>query len=180
MEEEFPSPHEQSCFHPWKARFLVGLAMIVLSFVGLILTSLSDGGAEMYWKIVTPIFAILSIWLSCYLRKKGSSFSLATLVREIFHWIAMLLGVFLYCFFVKTGAMGKAAADIAILTTLAVTLFIAGIYIEPSFIFIGVAMGLFAAGVAYMKTYLYTVLLPIAALAIGVLFLFAYFKRKKD
>ena len=179
MDEEFPAHQEHISSHPWKARFVVGIIMIVLSFVGLILSNLSDGGAEMYWKIVTPLFAILSIWLSCYLRRKGNSFSLATLVREVFHLIAMLLAVFLFCLFVKTGTMGKFAADIAILTTLALTLFIAGIYIEPSFIFIGIAMGLFSAGASYMAAYLYTALLPIAVLAIIILFVFAYFKRKK-
>lgn len=164
--------------HPWKARFIVGLIMIVLAFVGLVLSNLSEKVSWEYWRASSAVFAILSIWLSWYVRRRAHSFSLGTLVREIFHWVALLLGVLLLSLFVKVGIMGRFEAGIAILTILSIVLFLAGIYIDPSFVLLGIILGLFSAGAAYMASYLYTVILPFAILAVGILFLFAYFKKK--
>ena len=178
IEREHDHHEEHHASHPWKARFIVGFIMIVVAFVGLVLSNLSEKISWEYWRITAALFAVLSIWLSAYLRKKTDSFSFTTIVREIFHWIALILGVLLFSLFVKVGIMGRFEAGIAILTTLSLVLFLAGIYIDPSFIVIGIILGLFSAGAAYMASYLYTIILPFAILAIGVLFLFVYFKRK--
>jgi hypothetical protein len=69
-------------------------------------------------------------------------------------------------------------ASLSLLTTLSVVLFIAGITVEPSFIFTSVSVALFSAGSAYVQSYLYKVLLPIAIASILILFLFAYFRKK--
>lgn len=165
--------------HPWKARFIVGLIMIILSFVGLVLSDIWQNGAWNYWRVVAPVFAIMCIWLSWYLRKKQHSFSFTKLWHEILHWVALAMAVFLFSLFVGTGLMGRFEAGLAVLTVLALTLFIGGIYIEPSFMLIGIVLGLFAAGAAYMAAYLYSVMLPVTLVAVGILFLFVYFKRKK-
>lgn len=170
--------HHES--HPWKARFIVGLIMIILAFVGLVVSNLSEKISWDYWRISAGLFAILSIWLSAYLRKKTDSFSLITIFRETFHWVTLILGVLLFSLFVKVGIMGRFEAGIAILTMLSMILFLAGIYIDPSFLFTGIILGFFSAGAAYMASYLYTVILPFAILAIGVLFLFVYFKRNHN
>jgi MFS family permease len=170
--------HEHHASHPWKARFIVGFIMIVIAFVGLVCSNLSEKISWEYWRIAALLFAVLSIWLSAYLRKKTDSFSFTTIVREIFHWITMILGVLVFSLFVKVGIMGRFEAGIAILTTLAMVIFLAGIYIDPSFIVIGIILGAFSVGAAYLASYLYTIILPITILAIGVLFLFVYFKRK--
>jgi hypothetical protein len=175
---EDTSPEHQAA-HPWKARFIVGLIMIILSFVGLVFSSFSQNAAWVYWRIAGGLFAILSIWLSWYLRKKTASFGIGTLFREIFHWVALILGILLFSLFVEVGMMGKFEAGIAILTILSMTLFIAGVYIDPSFILIGTALGLFAAGSAYLASYLYKVMLPVAILSVILLFLFVYFKKNR-
>lgn len=176
-ENHHDEPHIAS--HPWRARFIVGLIMIILSFAGLVLSDLWQDGAWNYWRIVTPVFALMCIWLSWYLRRKQHSFSLTKLWQEILHWLALLLTVFLFSLFVKTGIMGRFEAGLAILTVLALTIFVGGIFIEPSFMLIGVVLGLFSAGAAYMAAYLYTVMLPVTVIAVGLLFLFVYFKKKK-
>lgn len=178
-DEEQPNDTIHDAGHPWRARFIVGLIMIILSFIGLVLSDLWQDGAWNYWRIVAPVFAIMCIWLSWYLRKKEHSFGFTKLWHEILHWIALIMAVFLFSLFVTTGIMGRFEAGLAILTVLALTIFVGGIYIEPSFMLIGIVLGLFAAGAAYMAAYLYTVMLPVTVIAVGLLFLFVYFKKKK-
>ena len=74
--------------------------------------------------------------------------------------------------------MGTFAAELSIVTMLAFTLLIAGIYIEPSLLITGVVLALFALGAAYLHLYLYTILLPIAIISIALLLLLAYYTKK--
>jgi hypothetical protein len=166
--------------HPWKTRFIIGLLIILISFVGLVVSSFSQNAAWDYWRIAAIVFAVLSLFLSWYVKKASHLFTWKKLFQELLHWVALLLGVFLFSLFVDAGMMGKFEAGISILTILAITLFIAGVYIDTSFFLSGIALGLFSAGSAYLAFYLYKVMLPIAVLAIILLFLLVYFKRARS
>ena len=163
--------------HPWKARFIVGMIMVCLSFVGLVVTDLWKNGAWNYWRFVAPVYAAMCLWLSWYLRKKQHSISFSKLWHEIAHWIALILAVFLFSIYTEMGLMGRFESGLAILTLLALTIFLGGIYIEPSFLIIGLLLGLFSAGAAFMAAYLYTVMLPIALGTVALLFYMAFRKR---
>lgn len=177
-EDPFEKPPVENSFHPWKARFLAGLTMIVLSFIGLVLSNIWPNDAWNYWRVLAVLFGVLCIFLSIYLRKKEHSFSFVKLSQEILHFLTLLFSVFLLSLFVKTGMMGRFQASLAILTATSLIIFLAGIYIESSFLLIGIALGLFSIGSAYLTFYLYTIMLPIALLAIGGLFLLVYLKKK--
>jgi len=177
MEENTPVPSPQNLY-PWKARFVIGTLLISLAFIGLVLTDLWQKHAWLYWRATSVVSALLCIWLSWHLRRRSHSFSFTSLVRELFLWAAFVAAVFLLAFFVKIGVMGKFAAELSIITLLAFTLLIAGIYIEPSLLLTGFVLALFAVGASYLHIYLYTILLPIALVSIGLLLLLAYYTKK--
>jgi MFS family permease len=170
------SPKKES--HPWKARFIVGLVIIVFSFLGLIISSLWESKAWDYWRICISILAITSLGLSLYLRKNHRSFSYLKIWQECLIWLPLFVSGAIFSLFVFTNLMTTYQASLSLLTTLSVVLFIAGITVEPSFIFTSVCVALFSAGSAYVQSYLYKVLLPIAIASILILFLFAYFRKK--
>lgn len=164
--------------YPWKARFIVGTLIITLSFFGLVLTDLWQKTSWIYWRSTAVASALLCLWLSWHLRNQFHSFSFTSLIREVFLWLAFIGSVFLLSFFVKVGVMGTFAAELSIVTLLAFTLLVAGIYIEPSLLVTGVVLALFALGAAYLHLYLYTILLPIALVSIALLLLLAYYTKK--
>lgn len=176
-EDKNDSPHIPS--HPWRARFIVSLIMIVISFVGLVVTDIWRSGAWNYWRIASPIFALLSIGLSWYLRKKEHSISLMKLWHEILHWVTLILAVFLFSVYTDMGIMGRFESGLAILTLLATTIFLAGIYFEYTFLVIGVLLGFFAFSAAFLTTYIYTIMLPVALGALALSLWIATRKKKK-
>ncbi|MEI8300254.1 MAG: hypothetical protein WCG10_01400 [Chlamydiota bacterium] len=177
MDEESES-QQPRLLYPWKARFIVGTLIIILSFFGLVLTDLWQKTSWIYWRATAITSALLCLWLSWHLRKEFHSFSFTSLIRECFLWIAFLGSIFLLSLFVKVGVMGTFAAELSIVTMLAFTLLIAGIYIEPSLLITGIVLALFALGAAYLHLYLYTILLPIAVVSIALLLLLAYYTKK--
>ncbi|MDN3507920.1 MAG: hypothetical protein P0S94_03250 [Simkaniaceae bacterium] len=165
--------------HPWRARLIVAVSMMLLSFIGLIVTDVWQKGAWIYWTTLTPILAISCLWLSWYLRKKEHSLSLVNIWHEILHWAALVAAVFLIATFVKMGVLGRFEAGLVIITMLALTTFIAGIYIESSFAIIGIAMGFFAIGGALAQEYLYYMMIPVLLVLIGTIFWIVHRMKKK-
>jgi len=158
--------------HHWKMRLLIGIIMLGLAFVGLIASDLRQNGAWNYWRIMVPIYALLCLFLSWYLRKRKHAVSPVTVWHELVQWAGLALSVYLVSIFVKIGLLGRFEAGLVVLTLLSLTIFIAGIYVETTFILIGVLLGLFAAGAALLAAYLYTVMLPLT-LVVAVLLVWA-------
>jgi len=155
--------------HPWIARSIVGSTMILLSLIGLIASDISHDGAWTYWRIMAPVFALICISFSFYLRKKHQHVSLVKIWHEILHWLSLVGAIFLISSFVSMGIMGRFVASLTILVILGVTTFIAGIYIESSYLIVGIALGLCAAAAAFIQEYVYTIMLPCSLVLIGVI-----------
>lgn len=154
-----------SCRHPWIARIAVALTMIVLSFIGLIITDIRQESGWLYWRFITPLLAVLALWLSWYLKKEKHPLYPLSLWHEILHWTGLLASVLLLSFFVHIGVMGRLEAALATLTLLSQAVFLAGIYIERTFLYIGIILGLFTLAVAFLEEYLYAIAIPIFVLA---------------
>lgn len=166
--------------HPWKARLGVGIAMLILAFIGMVFTDVRTGGGWDYWKWVVPVYALLALWLSWYLRKDRTVLSPITLGHELLHWVGLIASVFLVSFFVHTGIISRFIAGIFDLTLLSLAIFLAGIYIETTFLFIGIVLGAFAALSGVVVQYLYAVILPILVAGIIVTAITVWITHKKS
>lgn len=157
-------------------RLMIGLIMLGLSFVGLIVSDIRQNGAWNYWRVMVPLFAVLCLFLSWYLRHKQRLISPTTIWHELLQWFGLALSVYLISVFVKIGLMGRFEAGLVVLTLLSLNIFITGIYVEATFFIIGIVLGLFALAAAVMAEYLYTIMLPIT---IGVAILLIWIARKR-
>lgn len=164
--------------HPWRARLIVGLVMLVLAFFGLVVTDLWKNGAWDYWRYVSPLFALLSLWLSWNMRRGGVKEHATTIWHEGAQWLGLIGAVWLVSGFVDLGLVGRFEASMQVLVLLALTVFTNGIYTEHSFIVIGIVLGLLAAVVALVNEYLFAVMVPV--IIIAVIALVWLFHRKKN
>ncbi len=153
--------------HPWWARLAVAVAMLLLAFVGIIVTDLELSGGWEYWKWTIPLYAGMALWLSWYERRTKESLSAITLWHEALHWIALFFAIVLIEVYVQMGLLNRSAASLVALVLLALTIFTAGIYIESTFLLIGIILGIFAAVVAIAIKFLYAFTIP--ALIIGII-----------
>lgn len=153
-------------FSGWKVRLIVGLIMLLLGFIGLIITNAQKQGAWNYWRWIAVAYAVLSLGLSWHLKKIGWKKELITIWQEILHWTGLMLSIWLVSFVVRIGLQDRFEASLEVLILLALTTYLAGIYIEVSFIPIGLLLGLFAAGLAFFDEYLYAMVVPLTIVAI--------------
>ncbi len=155
--------------HPWAARFGVGIAMLAIAFLGIVLTDLRQTGSWEYWKWTVPLYAIMALWLSWYERRTKDTVSPITLWHEVLHWLAFFAAIVLIEIYVHMGLLNRSLASLFALTLLSLTIFTIGIYVETTFIFIGIVLGVFAAVVAVAIKFLYAFTIPALIIGIGAI-----------
>ena len=170
-------PSSEHPDHPWLARVIIGITMLILSFVGVVITNISALHAWAYWRAIPPLFGLMCLWLSWYLRRRRETVSPITIGHEILHWVGLNVAVFLVVAFVNMGLISRLIASFQILTLLSLTIYLAGIYIEVTFVPLGILLGLFALTMAYIQTYLYLLLIPVVIITAAIIYWLA--KRKK-
>lgn len=158
--------------HPWTARFVVGIIILLLTFIGLILTNMKASGAWQFWQIATIIIALLALGLSFYLKHMKAISTPALLWHEILHWLGLIGSVYIMSIYVDIGIISPFLGTLGVITLIAQAVFLAGIYIESTFLFIGIVLGLFAISIAWMETHIFLLIVPILIIAIVALGLF--------
>jgi hypothetical protein len=169
--------------HPWKARLGVGVAMLLLAFLGMVVTDVRSEGGWGYWKWMGPVYALLALWLSWYVRKQQQTISPITLGHELLHWLGVNASIFMVSFFVHLGIISRFIAGIFDLTLLSLAIFLAGVYIEPTFLFVGIILGVFAILSAVVVQYLYAVIVPVilaGAIILGIMVWISHQKNRKQ
>ncbi len=139
----------------WRVRFIVGFLMLVIAFVGMVFTNISSQGGWLYWRTMTPVYALLCIGLSLYLRHMKFSEAVATIWHEILHWFSLLVTVFLLSKLVDMGFVNHLQAGVQVLLLLTLATLLAGVYIEATFLVVGILLGLMIWMVGWLNLYLY-------------------------
>lgn len=147
--------------HPWQARLGVGITMLLLAFIGMVTTDVNATGSWEYWKWIVPVYAILALWLSWYMRRQKEVLSPITLAHEFLHWVAVIGTVFIVSYFAKLGTISRFVEGLFDLTILSLGIFLAGVYIESTFFVIGLALACFAVLSAAVIQYLYAYMIPV-------------------
>ncbi len=162
-----------------KLRLIIALIMLIFGFAGVVLTDIFKNGAWNYWQYITVIYALLSLYLSMHLKIKGFRTTLITIWHEIAHWVGLMGAIVIASYFVKMGLVGRFEVSLLTLLLLALATYLAGIYIEPTLIFIGIMLGLFAIFLTFLDAYLYNILLPLTLIVVIVLVFFIHHAHKK-
>jgi hypothetical protein len=162
-----------------KLRMVAALSMLILGFIGVIVTDITRDGAWQYWRFICIIYAFMSIVLNWHYKQKGWKTSVLTIWHEIAHWTGLIAAIFVVSYFVSIGLISRFDASMLTLLLLALATYLAGIYIETTLIFVGVLLGFFAMGIAFTAEYLYGILLPLTVVVGGLLIAFIHHAHKK-
>jgi hypothetical protein len=165
--------------HPWKAKLGVGVAMIVLAFLGIAFTDMQATAGWDFWKWIVPVYAILALWLSWYVKRKEQTISPITIWHELFHWTGVIGSIFFISYLVHLGTISRLIAGIFDLILLGLGVFLAGIYIEPALILVGLILWIFAVLTAVLVQYMYPVFISIAVAGVIIASIAVWISHKK-
>jgi hypothetical protein len=166
--------------HPWKARLIVAFIMLFLGFLGMIMTDVSSAGGWDYWKWIVFVYALLALALSWYIKRQTSVLHPTALWHELLHWIGLIATVYLVSYYAHLGVMSRFVAGLIQLTLLGFGVFLAGIYIETTFLLVGLMLGLFALISAAVSEYLYAFIIPTFLIAVAIVILIVWVSHRKS
>jgi hypothetical protein len=168
---------EEKHRHFLKLRFCISVIMLALGFLGIIITDVRKDGAWDFWRVIAILYALCSLSLSLLLHKSRARATLMTLWQELLHWVGLILAIGVVAYFVKSGIVGRFEAGLEVLTLLALATYLAGVYIEVTFIPLGCALGIFSIAIAFFSSYLYLLIIPLTLLVVlGFILLLKFHK----
>ncbi len=144
----------------WKVRLVVVLTILILSFIGIIIATINPSGSWLYWRVIVHVMAILSLWLTWYMRRNLQQGGVG-FWRVFIHWLGVLVTIYVLAALVDIGVVGNLAAGMVGMELLGLSFYLAGIYIDISYVFIGITLAVFALADAFLSTYLPILMLPL-------------------
>ena len=166
-------------FHYGKTRLLVALILMAVAFWGVMLNEIASETAWRYWKVASLFFAAVCLGLNTFLRTKENVPFFSSFFHDILHWLGFLLAVFLLSLMVDLGIIGSYVSSLVLLLLLGLCCYLAGIYQDITFVFIGIAFSCIAALLCFATMYLYPLVILICVLGVALLALFLHKKRKE-
>ena len=154
-------------------RYIPGLLDLLLEYLSWLLLLL-----DCFWQIASIIIALLALVLSFYLNGMRAVSKPALLWREMLHWLGLIGSVYIMSLYVDIGIISPFLGTLGVITLIAQAVFLAGIYIESTFLFIGIVLGLFAVSIAWMETHIFLFMVPLLIIAIVALALFMWNKHR--
>ncbi len=151
--------------HGWFHRIFVNEAilssLLILCFIGVAYTNFASVRSYHYWLWMIPVFAIASI-ISEWSRYKRHTIDGYHFIRQqVLHWSAVFLAIKVIFMLNELGRFNNDVTSLSVMITLALSTFIAGIYIGWRFLVLGLFISLATLLIAYLETYVW-VLIPIA------------------
>ena len=153
--------------------------MLVLAFINWLLIEIHQA----YWVftyLMAGIDAILSVWLVWYVQRHQATPFPGNLWHMILHWIGLVAVMYLIAVFVNRGAITPSEAALFALLVLALTLYLAGIYTDTTFMLIGIILAVLAAGTVLIKSYLWLVMIPLLIIAALIILVMVTRDRQKS
>jgi hypothetical protein len=159
-----------------KLRTAISITMLLLAFIGVVITDFTPAHAWKYWSFTTLIFAFICVSLSFLTARKYNSFPFALVGREALHWFSLIVMVYLVALFMHFGVLSDVLAGLFILTLLTLTTLLAGIHFDAMYILVGLVLAIFALVSAAFVQYFMLIAL-ITLLVAGVALVWQFKKR---
>ncbi len=144
----------------FSAEQLILVALLALSLAGIAITDFSKGYGLWYWLAMVPIFAGASIFAGWSRARRKRRTVAGILWRQVLHWSALALAVYLVYLFAATGRVSNEDAGLIALLALALTTFLAGVHFDWRLLVLGALLGIAAACAALVEKFFWLLLVP--------------------
>lgn len=135
------------------------ITMVVLGMAGAVYTDLYPAASLRYWQLMAPVFCLI-----CIASQWSRAPSLALVRRQVLHW-GVFLGVMQLLFLPPMQhSLDSDVTGIFLLVLLALSTFLAGVYLDWRFGVVGVFLGICAVLIAFLDEA--AAMISVAAIAI--------------
>ncbi|NIP37942.1 MAG: hypothetical protein GWO07_02735 [Candidatus Dadabacteria bacterium] len=148
--------------------------LIILSIIGIAVTSYSNKHVLKYWLVMVPVFAIVNIYYCWVYENKRGQKKTDVIKNQLLQWAGLLIAVLLVLLLVNYGNLKSSNAGYFIIILLSLGTYISGIQYDRRLTILAALLGL-TAGVTSVFEHIFWIVL---VLAILYSVYFIYIKRR--
>lgn len=157
-EEEFTGPSRMARF--WLKQ-LPYIAVLVLTILGVALTSIWKQPLVMYWEFLALAMGVVCIGTG-WVHATSQAVRFRMLWTQALHWVAFLVAMNIVLLPEVQRMISTNATGLALLMLLALGTFVAGVHISWHICVLGIAMALFVPAIAWLQqTALFLILMAV-------------------
>jgi hypothetical protein len=153
----------------WKIASVIAAIMVLLTLLGVALTTTGRSAAPPYWISLAPLFGVLCAATAWARHRHASGLRRNDVMRQILHWLGVAVALGLDFVVRNTGEETGQAAGLNAMLLLALGCFLAGVHLEWHFAIVGVLLCLALLIVAKAEQYVWLIFV-VGVLAVVGLF----------
>lgn len=144
------------------------IALVVLSGIGIGVTSLSPKSGFQYWLAMVPLFGAVSAFLAWVRSRARGDSPMGALRAELFHWLGAFAAIWLVFLLQTAHQLQYDSLGLVALTTLALSTFLAGVHGDWRLCGVGLLLGGIVVAGAFVQQFAWVVLVPVLALLVVI------------
>lgn len=149
MDSEQPTPRRHFAMEE-----MVFIPLVLLSLIGIAITSFSTRDGYAYWLLMVLVFGVLSIVVS-WLQAKNNASNFSDTIKEGLHWLHTLIIVVASSLLHKSGHLSDIGFNLVILLILALATMLDGMRTGWQFTLLGFFLAACAIIVAYVEAFIW-------------------------
>lgn len=134
-------------------------ALLLVSVGGVAIADFSTRWGLTYWIAMVPLFAAASIYTGWKRSAAGPEGRGPVLLRQVLHWSALGLAVYLIFLLERTGQLNREDAGLVAMLSLALTSLLAGVHFDWRLGVLGAFLGVAAALTALVEEFFWVFLI---------------------
>lgn len=142
------------------------IALLALSVGGMAIADFSARWGLWYWLAVIPFFVAVSVY-SGWRRARAAGENAGVLLRQVFHWGALAIAVYLIFVLERTGRLNQEDAGLVALLSLSLTTVLAGIHFDWRLAVLGLLLAAVAGASALVEEFFWVLLIPAIIAGVG-------------
>jgi hypothetical protein len=175
-----PIPAERSFLVSFLLQQLPYLILIVLALIGITYTGVSPQASLWYWQALAPVYGLVCI-ASKWGRAGAQGESRVRLVgTQLLHWGAFLITMRLVFLPVVQRNLDSHVSGFILLHLLALSTFLAGIYVDWRLVIVGVFLALGLVVTAFFEQATGLIVVVLTVVMVGTLLIWAKFARQRS
>lgn len=136
------------------------IALLALSIGGMAVADFSASSGLTYWLVMIPLFGALSLH-SGWVRSRARGENIGhVLLRQLLHWGALALAVYLIYLLEQTGRLNREDAGLVALLSLSLATVLAGVHFDWRLAVLGVLLAVATACAALVEEFFWILLIP--------------------
>ena len=155
----------------FRARLSINSILLLLNVIATALLSTHQPALWFFSQIMAGTYGLSCIVLHWYIRRSAIIPKTCTAWHQLLHWTGVWMILYVITTMISSGSITSHQAGLFTLTLIALSVFISGVYTDPSLILVGISLNIITVCHVNYPQHLFLKMIPVLLITGGLIFL---------